>query len=122
LASSATGQATIHANAAAGTTNELDFTGAISDEDLWFAQSRNDLKVDLMGSNTTVTVSNWFSSSSNQLQEITASDLKIAGQISQLVQAMASYSASHSGFDPTSTSTVPEDSSLQSSLAAAWHT
>jgi len=39
LASASTGQATIFANATAGTANELDFTGGVTDEDLWFVQS-----------------------------------------------------------------------------------
>ena len=43
----------------------------------------------------------WFSSSSNQLEEITAGGMKLDSQVSQLVQAMATYSASNSGFDPT---------------------
>ena len=73
--------------------------------------------------NTNVTVNNWFSGGSNQLQEITAGGLKIDSQISQLVQAMATYSASQSGFDPTSSSVsaVPNDSGLQATLASSWH-
>jgi hypothetical protein len=123
IASTATGQATIQANAAAGTMNELDFTGGITDENLWFINSGNNLKIDLLGTNTSVTVDGWFSSSSNQLQEITAGGLKIDSQISQLVQAMATYSANNSGFNPTSPSiaAVPSDTGLQNSLAAAWH-
>jgi hypothetical protein len=70
-----------------------------------------------------VTVNGWFSSSSNQLQEIAAGGLKIDNQISQLVQAMATYSAANPGFDPTASSvhTLPNDTSLQNTLAAAWH-
>jgi hypothetical protein len=123
VASTNTGQATIHANAAAGSTNDLNFVGAITDNNLWFQQSGNDLKIDLLGTTTQVDVSGWFSGGSNQLQEITAGGLKIDSQISQLVQAMATYSANHAGFDPTSSSNsaMPTDSSLQNSVAAAWH-
>jgi Ca2+-binding RTX toxin-like protein len=123
LASQDTGQATIYANAASGSTNELDFANGISDQNLWFAQSGNDLEIDLLGTNTKVDVNGWFSGGSNQLQEITAGGLKIDGQISQLVQAMATYSASNSGFDPTSATVhaLPNDTNLQSSLASAWH-
>jgi hypothetical protein len=121
-ASATTGQATINANAATGMTNELDFTGSITDENLWFAQSGNDLKIDLLGTNTQVDVSGWFNSSSNQLQEITAGGLKIDSQISQLVQAMATYSANNSGFDPASSgSSMPNNANVQSAIAAAWH-
>lgn len=123
LASSATGQAIIYPNEAAGSVNERDFTGGISDENLWFLQSGNDLKIDLVGTNTSVTVSGWFSGSSNQLQEITAGGLKIVSQVSQLVQAMATYSANNTGFDPTSSSiqTVPNNTALHNSVAATWH-
>jgi Ca2+-binding RTX toxin-like protein len=123
LVSSNTGRASISANASAGSTNELDFTGGITDENLWFLQSGNDLKIDLIGTSTQVDVAGWFSSSSNQLQEITAGGLKIDSQISQLVQAMATYSSNNPGFDPTSSSisAVPNDTNLQSALSAAWH-
>ena len=55
--------------------------------------------------------------------EIAAGCLKIDSQISQLVQAMASYSANGSGFDPTGSSvhTLPNESALQNAVTAAWH-
>jgi Ca2+-binding RTX toxin-like protein len=122
-ASTSTGQADIVLPASAASKNELDFVGGIASNNLWFQQSGNDLKIDLLGTNTQVNVSGWFSGGSNELQEITAGGLKIDSQISQLVQAMATYSAGNPGFDPTASSvhTIPNDASLQSSLAAAWH-
>jgi hypothetical protein len=123
LATTGSGQIAIAPQASAGTANDLEFTGGITDENLWFLQSGNNLQIDILGTDTSVTVTNWFSSSANQLQEITAGGLKIDSQISQLVQAMATYSANNSGFDPTSPSisTIPNDTSLQNSVAAAWH-
>lgn len=123
LASSSTGQATIHANASAGSTNELDFLNGINCDDLWFQRFGNDLKIDLIGTNTAVDVSGWFNGSNNQLQEISAGGLKIDSQISQLVQAMATYSASNPAFDPTASGihTLPSDTNLQAAVAAAWH-
>jgi Ca2+-binding RTX toxin-like protein len=123
IASSNTGQATINANAAAGSTNELDFVGGITNDNLWFERSGNNLQIDLLGTNTQVNVSGWFAGSSSQIQEISAGSLKIDSQVSQLVQAMATYSANNPGFDPTSPSIsgIPNDANLQSSLAAAWH-
>jgi hypothetical protein len=56
LASANTGQATINPNEASGTTNKLDFTGGITDQNLWFIQSDNNMKIDLLGTNTSVTV------------------------------------------------------------------
>ncbi|MGA2289303.1 hypothetical protein, partial [Bradyrhizobium sp.] len=123
IASSSTGQATIYANEAAGSSNELNFVAGITDENLWLQQSGNDLKIDLLGTKTQVDVSGWFSGSSNQLQGITAGGLKIDSQISQLVQAMATYSANNPGFDPTAPaiSSLPNDANLQTALATAWH-
>jgi hypothetical protein len=123
LATTGSGQIAIAAQGGAGTTNDLDFTGGITDQNLWFLQSGNDLKIDILGTNTSVTAAGWFSSSANQFQEIMAGGLKIDSQVSQLVQAMATYSASNLGFDPTATTvpTLPNDTNLQTSLAAAWH-
>jgi hypothetical protein len=106
-----------------GTTDVLDFTGGLTDQNLWFLRSGNNLQIDVLGSSTSVTVNNWFSSSSpDQLQEITAGGLKIDDQVSQLVQAMATYSSNNSGFNPTASGAgMPTDSGLQSAIAAAWH-
>jgi hypothetical protein len=123
FASTDTGQATIYPNEAAGSINELDFAAGITDENLWFVQSGNDLAIDLLGTNTSVTIKGWFSSTSNQLQEIEAGGLKIDSQISQLVQAMAAYSANNTGFNPTDSGihTLPSDTALQNAIGAAWH-
>jgi uncharacterized repeat protein (TIGR03803 family) len=123
LATTGAGQIAINAQQGTGTTNDLDFTGGLTDQNLWFLQSGNNLQIDILGTNTSVTVNNWFSSSSpDQLQEIAAGGLKIDNQLSQLVQAMASYASNNPGFDPASSGTsMPTDSSLQSTIAAAWH-
>ncbi|WP_420970809.1 calcium-binding protein [Bradyrhizobium sp. B120] len=121
--SSGTGQAAINLPTATGSRNELDFVGGINDDQLWFERSGDNLSVDLLGTNTSVTINGWFSGAGSQLQEITAGGLKIDSQVSQLVQAMATYAAANPGFDPTSSSvhTVPNDASLQSTMSAAWH-
>ncbi|WP_316172819.1 MULTISPECIES: calcium-binding protein [unclassified Bradyrhizobium] len=119
------GQETIVNGTASSSTasGQLAFGTGVTDNDLWFLQSGNDLQIDLLGTTQNVTIKNWFSAPSNQLQEITARGLKIDSQISQLVQAMASYSSSHAGFDPTSAGSqaASSDPSLQASIAAAWH-
>jgi Ca2+-binding RTX toxin-like protein len=101
--------------------NELDFGTGISDSQLWFVQSGSDLQIDLMGTSKQVTVKGWFSSAGSQLQEITAGGLKLDNQVSQLVQAMATYSAGHTGFDPSIVTQMPNDPTLQGAVAAAWH-
>lgn len=117
------GQATIvngsSSNGAAS--NELNFGSGISDEQLWFQQSGNNLQIDLIGSNSQITVENWFASAGNQLQEITAGGVEIDSQVSQLVQAMATYAANNPSFNPATASQMPNDPTLQSAIAAAWH-
>jgi hypothetical protein len=121
--SATTGQAAINLPSAATSKNELDFLGGITDENLWFIQSGNDLQIDLLGTNTSVTVGGWFAGRSSEMQEIMAGGLKIDSQISQLVQAMATYSANNAGFDPTNSGlhAIPNDAGLQNTVAAAWH-
>jgi hypothetical protein len=121
--SPATGQATINLPSSSTSHNEVDFLGGITDQNLWFMQSGNDLKIDLLGTTTSATVDGWFSGQSSEMQEITAGGLKIDSQISQLVQAMATYAANNPGFDPASSTlnTVPNEAGLQSAITAAWH-
>jgi Ca2+-binding RTX toxin-like protein len=119
------GTATI-VNGASGATspsNELDFGADVSDENLWFIKSGNNLQIDIMGTNSHVTVSGWFSSAGKDLQEITAGGLEIDSQVSNLVQAMATYSADNHGFNPTApgNTQAPNDPTLQAAIAAAWH-
>ncbi|MDB5393136.1 MAG: uncharacterized protein JWM91_642 [Rhodospirillales bacterium] len=105
-----------------GPSNELNFGSGLSSQDLWLVQSGNDLKIDLMGTHSSVTISGWFSGSSyKQLGEITAAGLKLDAAVSQLVQAMNSYSANHPGFELTAVPTSPSDPALQSAIASAWH-
>jgi hypothetical protein len=74
-----------------------------------------------MGTNSAVTLAGWFASTANQLSEITAGGLKLDSQVAQLVQAMATYSADNSAFNPVTATEAPNNSALQSAIAAAWH-
>jgi hypothetical protein len=100
-ASTGTGHADINLLTSATSSNELDFVGGTTDDQLWFARSGNDLQIDLMGTSTQVTLENWFASSNQPLPEITAGSLKLDSQMSQLVQVKATYSAANPEFDPT---------------------
>jgi hypothetical protein len=109
----------------ASPSGELDFGANIGTGQLWFQQNGNDLTVDIMGTQDKITVSNWFSAPSAQLQEIKTADGSrldnTNSNISQLVQAMASYSSNHTGFDPTTVTQAPNDPTLQNAITAAWH-
>jgi Ca2+-binding RTX toxin-like protein len=106
-----------------GGTNTIQFGQNITDEQLWFSHQGNNLVINDIGTSDTVTVQNWYSGSSNQIGTVsTIAGLKLDTQIAQLVSAMATYSASNPGFDPTQATQMPTDSSLQTAVAAAWHT
>lgn len=76
----------------------------------------------LMGSQDRVTISGWYANSYSQLSAIKAADgQQVDSGLSQLVQAMATYSAQNPGFDPTAASQAPNDTTLQNAIAAAWN-
>jgi serralysin len=75
-----------------------------------------------VGTHDQVTVANRSGAASSQLQEITTADgPKLDSQLSQLVQAMATYGAANPGFDPTVATQASKAPALQNTLAAAWH-
>lgn len=103
---------------------KLTFGSGVTDENLWFQQSGNNLLIDLLDTTDQITVDNWFGSNAGaQLSEIDAGSLKLttASQVQALVSAMAYYSSTTSpGFNPqTAGPTMP--SALSTALAASWH-
>jgi Ca2+-binding RTX toxin-like protein len=105
-----------------GASGELDFGAGVNANQLWFQRNGNDLSITVMGSHDQVTVGGWFSGAGAQLAEIkTADGMKIGAGVSQLVQAMADFSSAHAGFDATTVTQAPNDTSLQNTLAASWH-
>ena len=120
---STAGAITIQNGATTNTTasNELDFGSGLTDEKLWFVHSGNDLVIDQLGTAKSVTVKGWFSNTYSQLSEITAGGLSLDTKVNQLVAAMATYSAAHSTFDPTTATVMPTDSTLQTAITTSWH-
>jgi Ca2+-binding RTX toxin-like protein len=117
------GQDTIvNGNGSGAASGELDLGAGIANNQLWLVQSGNDLQIDVMGSSNQVTIAGWYDSPAAQLQSIqTASDAVLDTQVGQLVQAMASFQSANPGFDPTQVAQAPNDPSLQSAIAASWH-
>jgi len=106
----------------AGPSGELDFAAGIRTDQLWFQRDGNDLSIAVMGSQDKVTVADWFNAGASQRQEIkTADGSSIGSSLAQLVQAMATYSAAHPGFDATAIAQAPTDQNLQNTIAASWH-
>lgn len=106
-----------------GPSGTLQLASDLAPESVWFKQSGQDLVIEVMGSDVDVTVAGWFANSSSALSQITTSNgWVIDGQVSQLVQAMASYSSAHAGFDTqTGGPQVPTDAALQAAIAGSWH-
>jgi Ca2+-binding RTX toxin-like protein len=105
--------------AAAGT---LDFGNAIARNQLWLSESGNDLQILLMGSTDRIMVKDWYASPAAQLQGLQTTDgSHLDARLQNLVDAMASFTANHPGFDPTTVSQAPDDPNLQNAIAASWH-
>ena len=124
LFGSGDGNGTVINNGGANTaaSGQVDLLGNVTDQNLWFAQSGNNLLVDILGSTDQLTISNWCQGGANQVQQIDAGTLKIDSSIQTLVQAMATYATDNAGFNPqTSATTMPGDTTLQNTIAAAWH-
>jgi Haemolysin-type calcium binding protein related domain len=102
---------------------EVDFTSAsVTDENLWFVHSGNNLVVDLLGTNDQVTIMNWFGSNAGaQVESFHADGLTLDTQVAALVSAMASYASANPGFNPTTATSMPTNTALQTEIAAAWH-
>jgi hypothetical protein len=105
-----------------GPTGELDLGANIASNQIWFEQKGNNLQIDILGTQDRMTVAGWYSNAYSQLQEIRTPDgYMIDSQLTQLVQAMATFGANNPGFNPVTATQMPNDPTLQSTLAAAWH-
>ena len=102
---------------------EVDFGPGITEQNLWFSQSGNDLVAGVLGSADAVDVKNWFGGDpSAEIAAFKAFDgLKLDSQVGQLATAMTAYAGSNPGFDPATATAMPTDPTLRSALAAAWH-
>jgi len=98
-----------------------------SANDIWLKEVGNDLQVDIMGTQTEATIQGWFTNSYSQLNAITVSGSTgttsiLDSQLSQLVQAMATYSAQNPGFDPaSSTNPAITDPNLLTLVNSSYH-
>ncbi len=123
-------------NTANGT---LFFGHGIGDDQLWFDRvddsgnisgSGNNLRIDIMGTTTSMTINGWYiggSSTYKQLSEFELTDngLKLDSQLSNLVSAMATFetnyqSAHGTAFDPTAVSSI-SDTTVLSAVSSDWH-
>ena len=116
------GQDTINNGGGSATHGEVDFGAGISDENLWFQKSGNDLLITRLGSNEQIDIAGWYSATGNQVTNfMDTNGLKLDTQVAQLVQAMANYQSAHPSFNPGTAASMPSDATLQNTIASAWH-
>ncbi len=119
------GATTIDNSTPSGTTaqGEVDYGPGITEQNLWFSRSGNDLVASVLGSADAVDIKGWFGTNpSAQVAEFKAfNGLKLDGQVGQLTTAMAAYAGSNPGFDPATAAAMPTDPTLRSALAGTWH-
>jgi hypothetical protein len=92
----------------------------VDQTDLWLLRSQNDLVLDVLGTQDSLTVTGWFgTNASAKLADVIGGDgARIDTAIAQLTAAMAAYQSSN---PPATMSAIPTDTTLQSALAAAWY-
>jgi Ca2+-binding RTX toxin-like protein len=97
----------------------LKISGAATNQ-LWFKRTGNDLEIDILGTQDKAFVQDWFASSSNRVEKITAADsgksLSIS-KVNSLVSAMASFQ-----MDPSASSTLPNNTpaAITKLVASSW--
>ena len=77
-----------------GEVDTLFFAPSITENNLWFRRSGNDLNIDLIGSTDGVTIKGWYDTSTKHVEKIQAGKGKILldTDVNKLVQSMASFS------------------------------
>ena len=116
------GSDSITINGGSANAGHIVFGSGVTTQNLWFAQSGEDLQIDLMGTDESVTVSGWFNGSGSQADDVILSggSQLTNAQVASLVSAMATYQAANPSFDPTSVSTLPSDTTLRAAVTTAW--
>ncbi len=110
----------INGTGSGGASGEIVIGMGLTPSSIWFGRSGNDLVVQVLGTTSQMTVKNWFTSVSAELQRIVAGDGSQIGTsaIAQLQAAMASYQASNPSFNPQTATTMP--ASLQGNVTSLW--
>jgi hypothetical protein len=118
---SALGRDTINNGTSTSANSSVIFGSGITDENLWFKKSGNDLIVQQLGTTNQIDIAGWYTAAGKQVQSFQAGGLQLDTQVALLVQAMASYATGHTSFNPTTATTMPTNSTLQNAIVAAWH-
>ncbi|HEX20382.1 MAG TPA: calcium-binding protein [Acidiferrobacteraceae bacterium] len=101
------------------TTDTVSFGVDISQYQLWFSQENADLNIRIIGTNDSVTLNDWYSQPTSQVDQFTVSigEALIKSQVEQLVQAMSSFTPPPVGQMEL---TPEQQNQLNPVIAAAW--
>lgn len=107
------------ADATIGNVDLLWYKSGVNSSQLWFQQAGNDLLVSVIGTSNNVTIVDWYSGETNQIENFKASDGKVLlnTEVSALVDAMASFAPPPSG---QTTLSKTYQTALNPVLAANW--
>ncbi len=103
----------------AGNADLLSFGSDVVADQLWFRRSGSNLEVSIIGTDDKVSISNWYSGSTYQVEQFRTSDgmLLLNSQVAALVGAMAAFAPPAAG-----QTTMPADyrATLDPVIAANW--
>jgi hypothetical protein len=102
-----------------GNNDIISLASDITSDQLWFSHVGNDLKISVIGTSDSYTVKNWYSGSSNQVEQFKAANGKVLSNanVEKLVQAMSGLSAPVAG---TTSLPTTYQSTLNPVIAANW--
>ncbi len=99
--------------------NDIHFGSGITQQNLWFSRTGNDLTINILGTDDGMTLQGWYDSKHRPIEEFeTSNGYELEDKkIELLVQAMASFTPT-----PGSGGVLPTEmpDQLQATLAAAW--
>jgi len=86
-----------------GSLDHVDLYTGITKAQLKFAQNASNLELSVIGQTDKLVISNWYTSSVNQIEEFRLSDGSkvLASEVQSLISAMASFSAPADGMMTT---------------------
>jgi hypothetical protein len=102
-----------------GDTDRVVFGEGITERDLWFSRADENLSIRNLQSDDTLTIEGWYRHSRNRVErfELEQGGILLAGQISQLVNAMAAYDPA-----PGHETPLPDETRavLEPLITASW--
>jgi len=99
--------------------DQLIFDEGISTDELWFSREGKNLKIDILGSDDSITINKWFKKDRFHIEEIhlASGETLLDSQVQQLVDVMASFSVPVSG-EASWSSDIKDQ--VEPVLAAVW--